>query len=200
MQRITASPGASLVAGLVIAAVIMLVWIVSVGVDGLGLLSFLIRFLHVAGAIVWIGLVVFVNFVQLVALQGADEQGRAFLAKAVVPQVIWWFRHASTVAVLSGTVLLMMTGYLLPTLVYGSGVYVPPSRGVLLWLGVLGALVMWMFVHMYIWPSTQVVLGIRAGDSDAKVRARARVAFFARLNLILAVPVTLTMVAAAHLY
>ncbi|KAB2911047.1 MAG: hypothetical protein F9K29_23475 [Hyphomicrobiaceae bacterium] len=200
MQRITASPGGGLVAGLVIAAVIMLVWIISVGVDGLGLLSFLIRLLHVAGAIVWVGFIVFINFVQLVALQGADEQGRACLAKWVIPQVAWWFRHASTVTVLSGAVLLVMTGYLLPTLVYGSGVYVPPSRAVLLWLGVLGALVMLMFVHMYIWPCTQVVLGLRAGDADAKARARARVAFLARLNLILAVPVTLTMVAAAHLY
>ena len=28
----------------------------------------------------------FVNFVQLVALQAADEQGRGFLHKAIVPQ------------------------------------------------------------------------------------------------------------------
>ena len=77
---------------------------------------------------VWIGLVFFVNFVQLVALQTADEPSRAFLHKAVVPSVAWWFRHASTVAVVSGVLLLMLAGYLLPSLVYGTGVYVPPAR------------------------------------------------------------------------
>ncbi len=46
----------------------------------------------------------------------------------------------------------------------------------------------------------QVVLGMRPGDADAKVQARARVVMYARLNLVLLVPVTLAMVAAAHLY
>ncbi len=76
----------------------------------------------------------------------------------------------------------------------------PPARALLLWIGVIGALAMWMFVHMYIWPAMQVVIGLRPGDADAKVRARARVVTFARLNLLLSLPVTLTMVAAAHLY
>ena len=100
----------------------------------------------------------------------------------------------------SGAILLVTTGYLLPTLVYGAGVYVPPSRAWLIGSGVLGALAMWMFVHMYIWPNMQVVLGLRPGDAAAKALARSRVITFARLNLILTVPVTLAMVAAAHLY
>jgi hypothetical protein len=45
-----------------------------------------------------------------------------------------------------------------------------------------------------------VVLGLRAGDAEAKANARARVILFARLNLILAMPVALGMIAAAHLY
>ena len=153
------------------------------GADALGLFSFLIRLLHVLAAMVWIGLVFFVNFVQLVALQSADEQGRDFLHKAIVPNVAWWFRHASTLTVASGAILLVTTGYLLPNLIYGAGVYVPPSRAWLIGSGVLGALAMWMFVHMYIWPNMQVVLGLRPGDADAKARARARVIMFARLNL-----------------
>jgi hypothetical protein len=46
----------------------------------------------------------------------------------------------------------------------------------------------------------QVVLGLRAGDDSAKAAARARVILFARLNLLLSLPVVLAMVAAAHLY
>jgi uncharacterized membrane protein len=200
MQPIFANPRASLWAGLALAAAVLLFWLVTAGADTLGLFSFLIRLLHVLAAMVWIGLVFFVNFIQLVALQSADEQGREVLHKAIVPNVAWWLRHASTVTVASGAVLLVTTGYLLPNLIYGAGVYVPPSRAWLIGSGVVGALAMWMFVHMYIWPSMQVVLGLRPGDADAKARARSRVIMFARLNLILTVPVTLAMVAAAHLY
>jgi uncharacterized membrane protein len=200
MSSIFADPRASLGAGLALAVAVLLVWVVTAGVDGFGLFSFLVRLLHVLAAMVWIGLVVFVNFVQLVALQSTDDQGREFLHKAIVPSVAWWLRHASTLAVVSGVLLLVTTGYLLPNLVYGAGVYVPPSRAWLIGAGVLGGLAMWMFVHMYIWPSMQVVLGLRAGDVEAKARARARVITFARLNLVLALPVTLAMVAAAHLY
>jgi uncharacterized membrane protein len=200
MQPIIANPRASLVAGLAIAAAVLIVWLVTAGADAFGIFSFLIRLLHVLSAMVWIGLVVFVNFVQLVALQSTDEQGREFLHKAIVANVAWWFRHASTLAVASGAILLVTTGYLFPSLVYGAGVYVPPSRAWLIGSGILGALAMWMFVHMFIWPSMQVVLGLRPGDAEAKTRARSKVITFARLNLILAVPVTLAMVAATHLY
>jgi uncharacterized membrane protein len=200
VEPIIANPRTCLGIGLALAAAMLLGWLAAAGADGFGLLSFLVRLLHVLAAMVWVGLVVFVNFVQLVALRTADDGGRKFLHEAIVPNVAWWFRHASTLAVLSGALLLLLAGYLMPSLVYGSGVYVPPARAWLLWTGALGALAMWMFVHMYIWPNMQVVLGIRPGDAAARTQARDRVITFARLNLVLAVPVTFAMVAAAHLY
>jgi uncharacterized membrane protein len=200
MKSVIDSPSGALVAGLAIAAVILLGWLVIAGADLFAFLVFVVRLLHVLAAMIWIGLVFFVNFVQLIVLRAADDPTRNFLHEAMVPRVAWWFRHASTVAVASGALLLLLSGYLLPSIVYGSGVYVPPERAVLLWAGVIGALAMWMFVHMYIWPNLQVVLGMRPGDADAKVQARARVVMYARLNLVLSVPVTLAMVAAAHLY
>jgi uncharacterized membrane protein len=200
MKGIIDSPSGALIAGLAIAVVLLLGWIVTAGADLFAFLVFVVRLLHVLAAMIWIGLVFFVNFVQLIVLRAADDPTRNFLHEAMVPRVAWWFRHASTVAVASGALLLLLSGYLLPSIVYGSGVYVPPERAVLLWAGVIGALAMWMFVHMYIWPNMQVVLGMRPGDADAKVQARARVVMYARLNLVLSVPVTLAMVAAAHLY
>ena len=95
--------------------------LVAGGADGFGLVSFLVRLLHVLAAMVWVGLIVFVNFVQLVALQAADEQARGFLHKAdrarrrlVVPARL----HADGGR--RGALLLVTTGYLLPTLVYGT--------------------------------------------------------------------------------
>jgi uncharacterized membrane protein len=201
MLNVTGTPQASLVAGLILAALLVVAGLAAGAVvDWFGFFSVLVRFVHVLAAMVWVGLVFFVNFVQLVALQAADDQARGYLHKAIVPNVAWWFRHGSTLAVITGALLIFTTGYALPSLVYGSAVYVPPSRAVLFWSAVVGALVMWMFVHMYIWPNMQVVLGLRPGDADAKAQARQRVVMFARLNLVIALPVTIGMVAAAHLY
>ena len=200
MQGIIDSPRASLSAGLALAVLLVVISLIAGEIDRLSFLSFLVRLLHVLAAATWIGLIVFVNFVQLVALQGADEAARGVLHASIVPAVARWFRHASTVTVLSGLVLLPLAGYLLPSLIYGTSVYLPAAKAMVLWTAVVGALAMWMFVHMYIWPNMQIVLGLRGGDAGAKGAARARVVLFARLNLIIAVPVVSGMIAAAHLY
>ena len=200
MQSIIDSPRATLAVGAAIAAAVLVVWLIAAGADGLALTAYLVRLGHVVAAMVWIGLIAFVNFVLLVALGTADEASRSFLHKAVVPRVAWWFRHASTVTVITGILLLILSGYLLPALVYGAGVFMPPARVLLLWGGVVAALAMWMFVHMYMAPSLEVIVGLRAGDAEAKARARRRIGRLARVNLMLAAPVLLAMLAAAHLY
>jgi uncharacterized membrane protein len=194
------SPWASLAVGLICAAVLLAVWFGAAGADALGLVSLVVRYVHVLAAAVWIGLIAFVNFIHLAALRTTDETGRDLLNGSLVPGVLAWLRHASTATVVAGAVLLATAGYIFPTLVYGSGVYVPPAREILLWTGVIGALAMWMFVHMYIAPSLMVILGKRPADAEAKARARARVARFARVNLIIVAPVLLAMLAAAHLF
>lgn len=192
--RTTAAIGAG------VALVVLIVWALAAGVDKFGFFSFLFRLAHILSAMVWVGLIVFVNFVQLEASRKGDDTTRAVLHASIVPDVAWWIRHGSTFTIGTGAVLLVAAGYALPSLVYGTAVYMPPARTTLLWLGVIAAFVMWMFVHMYIWPNMQVVMGLRPGDAAAKAAARSRVVQYSRLNLLLALPVTLVMVAAAHLY
>jgi uncharacterized membrane protein len=194
------SPWASLAIGLICAALLLVLWLGAAGADALGIVSLIVRYAHILAAAVWIGLIVFVNFIHLAALRTTDEAGRDLLNRLLVPGVLAWLRHAATATVVAGAVLLATAGYIFPTLVYGSGVYVPPAREILLWTGVVGALAMLMFVHMYIAPSLMIIVGIRPGDAEAKARARARVARLARVNLIIVVPVLLAMVAAAHLF
>jgi uncharacterized membrane protein len=139
-----------------------------------------------------------VNFIQLPALEEADEAGRATIHKLVGARVVTTFRRASHVTLASGAVLLVTTGYLFDRWVFASAVYVPPLKGLLLWSGTAAAVVMWVLVHMVIWPAVRVVQS--GADADAKAAARGRVRLCARINLFLAVPVTFVMVAAAHLY
>lgn len=200
MNAVTGTPGRSLAAGAVLTLAILLVWLALADADALGFLSFVLRWLHVLGGIVWVGMIWFVNFVQLAALQQADEPGRRTLMTAVVPRVAHAFRHASHLTLLTGVLLLVTTGYLLDWLVFSTPVYVAPARAFLLWSGAVGGLAMWAFVHFSIWPNLRIVLGEVPAGKEAKEKARQQVRTFARLNLVLSVPVTFAMVAAAHLY
>jgi len=185
--------------GLVVAGLMLAAWLLTGPVDSYGLLSVVLRFVHVVAAMAWIGLIFFVNFVQLTALEEADEAARSAIANWIVPRVAAGFRHASHLTLLSGALLLISTGYLLGEWFFSSSIYIPPQRTAMLTAGALGGIVMWAFVNFVIWPSLKIALGQTAGDADAKALARQTVKRYARLNLVLAVPVTFAMVSAAHL-
>ena len=200
MTKLLASAQTAFAAGLVLCAIILAVWLLGSVVDPLGLTSFLVRWVHVLAGIVWIGMIWFVNFIQLVAFAEADEAGRATLMKLVAPRVALTFKRASHVTVLSGLALLVATGYLFDRWVFLSAVYIPPLKMALLWLGVGAALVMWVIAQMVIVPNIRILTGEVVSDDAGKAAARSRVRTFARINLVLAIPVTFVMVAAAHLY
>ena len=141
---------------------------------------------------VWVGLIFFVNFVQLVVLQTADEQSRGFLHKAVVPSVAWWFRHASTVTVVTGVLLLVLAGYLLPSLVYGTERLRAAGAGAAA-LGRRRRRARHVDVRAHVHLAEHAG---RAGPAPRRrraprPRARARVVLFARLNLVLSLPVVI---------
>jgi uncharacterized membrane protein len=198
MNRILTSASASLMAGLAVCALILLISLFDPSIDWLGFLSFLLRWVHILAGIIWIGMIWFVNFIQFAALDEADDAGRGLLHKLIVPRVAHTFRHAAHLTLASGVLLLISTGYLLDRWVFSSAVYIAPMRSVLLWSGVIAGAAMWGFVQFVIWPNLQIVLG--SGDAAAKAAARQRVRSFARINLVLSIPVTFVMVAATHLY
>jgi uncharacterized membrane protein len=200
MPAILSSARNALIAGIALSIAAGLAAIAASGTDWFGFTSFVLRAIHVVSAIIWVGMIWFVNFVQHAAVTGADDAGRGTLMRLVVPNVAWIFRHASHLVLLSGVLLMLPTGYLLGNWVFGAPVYMSLAKSLLMWGAVAGAVAMWAFVHMFIWPNLQVVLGLRPGNADAKAAARAKVALYARANLLLAVPVTVLMVAAAHLF
>ncbi len=199
MKGFLSKPGNALWAGAAIAAVGLAYWLAQSYGDRLGLISFLARLVHIGGAMLWIGMIWFVNFIQLLALRETNDAGRAALMLHVVPRVALLFRMASHVVVASGAVLLLTTGYLLDRWVFPSSVYIPSARGLMLWIGVIAALIMWGLVHKVIWPNLKVILD-NGTNTASLTQSRERILLAARINLMLAVPVTFAMVAAAHLY
>lgn len=200
MRELLSSPTRALLAGIGLAGAALVLWTTMERVDAVGFTSFLLRAVHVLAAMIWIGLVWFVNLIQHRALAEGDADERAAIVRLIVPRVTHAFRHASHLTVLTGALLLATTGYVLSGPVFAAEVHLPASRELMLWLGVLGGLAMWLIVHLAIWKQLKVVLGIDPGDAEAKAAARATAGFWARVNLMLAIPVTLLMVAATHLY
>ncbi|MDX2156765.1 MAG: hypothetical protein SFW09_09660 [Hyphomicrobiaceae bacterium] len=200
MKGLLTKPTSALALGGAIAAIALVIGMLDRPSDGLGLTSFLARYVHIGSAMLWVGMIWFVNFIQLAALGAADDAGRRALMRLVVPRVAMLFRMASHLTLASGIVLLATTGYVLDRLVFPSAVYIPTLRGAMLWGGVIGGLAMWALVHLVIWPSLGVVLDAERQDDATVAAARERLRLAAGVNLVLAVPVTFVMVAAAHIY
>lgn len=198
MGRYLANPATALMLGVLLTLGIGAIWLADSRNDTLGMMSLAVRFVHVLAAMIWVGLVWFVNFVLLGALSLADDALRPFLLRQLAVPCAIAFRWASHVVLISGAILLVTSGYLLDRLVFGSAVYVPTPRGLSLWIGVAGGLAMWVVVHYALWPNLQTIVRPEA-SADDKVRARSVLLTGARANLALAMPVTLAMIAAAHL-
>lgn len=199
MNALLETPGRALLAGLAIALLLLVAWLAAEPVDAMGFVSVLLRTVHVVAAMAWVGLIFFVNFVQMAALAEASEPDRGALQRWIVPRVAAGYRHASHLVVLSGFLLAITTGYLLSESVFESAVYMPGARATLLWAGAAGGLVMWAIVHFAIWPNLKIVSGETPADTEARDGARRVLARYARINLVLSLPVTFAMVAAAHL-
>jgi uncharacterized membrane protein len=198
MDWLTSTPARACAGGAALILLVGLIWLAAWGPEyrnvylpGIGFV--LVRIIHVLAAMIWVGLIWYVNFAQLVAVEALDDAGRAAVHKEIAPRVAYWFRHMASLTALSGIVLLFYTEQM-----SFEGIAAP--KGALLVIATLLGVVMLGFVHAVIWPGMQVILGLRPGDAAAKLVARKRVKTFARLNLVLAIPTTAAMVGAAHLY
>ncbi len=201
MKAILEAPWKAFTLGLAVAGILLALYLVQDGALDEALLRFALRWVHVVCAIIWVGLVFFVNFVMIPANYAIDDAGRAVLAKWIAPGVAMWFRQTSHIAVAAGLLLAWMNGYLLEALTLGAieGFAVP--KHVMIGLGMWIGIAMWVLVHHFIWPNMRIMLGLVPDKSkEERFAARVRMRNFARMNLVLSLPVTFAMVAARSLY
>ena len=189
----TATPWRACVLGMVVGGGLIAAGLIVAGLSAEDAAKLTLKWLHVFAAAVWVGLIWFVNFVQLPALASAEAESAKTILRQIAPKTAWWFRHMATVTVVSGAVLAMADGLLVDAIslgLIGDGASASViAVGFGMWLGLL----MWLFVWALIWPSLSGLLGgTLAGEAAA--RARSRIRTFARANLALSVIVVLTMV------
>ena len=152
--------------------------------------------LHVAAGIVWIGLLYYFNFVQVPAMGEAladkDGPGPAAIGKYVAPRALLWFRMAAATTWILGIVLLALQGRgmdgIIGAFTMAEGYQV---IGLGAWLGTIMAFNVWFII----WPNQQKILGMVSATDAQIAKAKANAALASSANVIMSVPMLLTMIA-----
>lgn len=185
-------PTRALAAGTAAAAAILMAMILVGEASWAGLADLLPRILHVGAAAVWLGLIWFVNFIQLPALAVAADSDRSALLRLVVPRVARTFQLAAHLTLLSGAALIALAPSQPMSMLDG--------RGLAFWAGIIGGAAMWAIVQLGIAPRVAILSGAGSATPELKAAAAREVRSLARINLVIAVPVTGVMIAAVHLH
>ena len=160
--------------------------------------SWLFRYFHVISGIMWIGLLWYLNFVQIPSMPKLSDEQKPAVTKVIAPQVLFWFRWAALVTIITGLVVATLNGYVHDAMVLGigSGGGKNTAIGIGMWLGLIMAFNVWFII----WPNQKKVLGIVEATAEEKPAAAKKALIASRTNTLLSLPMLLTMVAAQNLY
>ena len=160
--------------------------------------SWLLRYIHVVVAIMWIGLLWYFNFVQIPNMPKIPDEQKPAIGKVIAPSALFYFRWAALATVISGLVLAWLNGYAHDAMTLGiaSGGGKNTAIGIGMWLGLIMAFNVWFVI----WPNQKRALGIVECDAEVKAKSAKTAMLFSRTNTLLSLPMLLTMVAAQNLY
>ena len=160
--------------------------------------SWLVRFIHVVVAIMWIGLLWYFNFVQIPNMPKIPDEQKPAIGKVIAPAALFYFRWAAFFTIISGLILGHLNGYLHDsmTLGIGSGGGRNTAIGIGMWLGLIMAFNVWFVI----WPNQKKALGIIECSPEEKSKSAKTAMLFSRANTLLSFPMLLSMVAAQNLY
>ena len=188
MGAIFQSLGRTILAGVVILAVMM-------GIAGtfgkLGEMSFwtfFMRWLHVLSGVLWIGLLWYFNFVQIPSMPKIPDEQKPAISKVIAPEALFWFRWAAMATLVTGLLLAGMNGYIGKALALQAPFI---AIGVGMWF----AIVMWFNVWFIIWPNQKKALGIVTVEAAEKAAAARMAMLTSRFNTMLSIPMLYCMVA-----
>jgi uncharacterized membrane protein len=159
--------------------------------------SFLFRWLHVLGGIMWIGILYYFNFVQIPNMAKIDEDKRPAITGVIAPAALFWFRWGAMWTIVTGLILAWLNGYIADAIMLGlsSGVAKHSMIGIGMWLGAI----MWFNVWVIIWPNQKIALGIDGAEGDKAAAGRTAM-LFSRTNTMLSLPMLWAMISAQNLF
>ena len=160
--------------------------------------SWLFRYFHVLSGVMWIGLLWYLNFVQIPSMPKFTDEQKPAITKVIAPAVLFWFRWAAFVTIVTGLIVATLNGYVHQAMILGIGASDPKSTsiGIGMWLGIIMAYNVWFVI----WPNQKKALGIVDCTPEEKAKSAKTAMLFSRTNTLLSFPMLLTMVAAQNLY
>ncbi|MCL6251266.1 urate hydroxylase PuuD [Altererythrobacter sp. KTW20L] len=149
------------------------------------------RWLHVFFGILWIGLLYYLNFVQVPTMPAIPADQKGAITGHIAPKVLFFFRYAALLTVVTGIIVAGHGMYL------GAALSLSGTGGVLLiGIGMWLALIMAFNVWFVIWPAQKKVLGLVEASPEHKAKAATRALIASRTNVLLSLPMLYAMVSA----
>lgn len=195
-----------IIAGFVLAGLVAVMYYLRIDFYGPSFWPFLLRWLHVASGVMWIGLLWYFNFVSTPTMPKIPDELKPALGRFITPAALFWFRWSAMSTLVLGLILAYLKGYIFEALTldaydsvgsFGSVEYIVIGIG--MWLGII----MWFNVWFIIWPNQQKALNINNAFADLPVDQKAKAARLAgmtsRVNTMLSIPMLFCMVGATHL-
>jgi len=176
-----------LIVGLVLAVVVMMKFAGSAPVDA----NAVLRWLHVFFGVLWIGLLYYLNFVQVPTMPKVPAELKKGVTGYIAPNVFFFFRYGALFTVLTGLGIAFVDGYGHQALTFSG-----EGNVNLIGLGMWLALIMAFNVWFIIWPAQKKILGIVEATDEAKAKAAPLALAASRTNLLLSLPMLYCMVSA----
>ena len=160
--------------------------------------SWLFRYFHVLAGVMWIGLLWYLNFVQIPSMPKIPDEQKPAIGKVIAPAVLFWFRWAALLTIITGLIVATLNGYVHQAMALGigSGGGKNTAIGIGMWLGLIMAYNVWFII----WPNQKKALGIVDCTPEEKTKAAKIAMLTSRINTLLSLPMLLSMVMAQNLY
>ena len=201
MSNILQSLNKTIICGIIL-AIILFIFMYSIN-GGWDLDSYfwsaVFRYLHVLSGIMWIGLLWYLNFVQIPSMPKIPDDQKPAIGKVIAPAVLFWFRWAALSTIITGLIVAYLNGYVNQAMTLGLIGQADPKSitiGIGMWLGIIMAYNVWMVI----WPNQKKVLGMIEVSAEEKAKSARTAMLFSRTNTLLSIPMLLSMVSAQNLF
>ena len=150
------------------------------------------RWLHTFFGILWIGLLYYLNFVQVPTMPSVPAELKKGVTGYIAPKVFFFFRWAALLTVVTGLVVALVAGYGHRALTFAGATRGENMIGLGMWLAIIMAINVWFII----WPAQKKILGLIEASDAEKAAAAPRALIASRTNLALSLPMLYCMVSA----
>ena len=200
MSNILQSLNKTIIAGIILAVILFIFMYLITGGWELDTYfwSAIFRYLHVLSGIMWIGLLWYLNFVQIPNMPNIPDEQKPAIGKVIAPAALFWFRWAALSTIITGLIVAYLNGYINQAMSLGllGGDAKSITIGIGMWLGIIMAYNVWMVI----WPNQKKALGMIEVSAEEKAKSARTAMLFSRTNTLLSIPMLLSMVSAQNLF